>query len=121
MPWWVTTVVLPLCPALIAILMGLFYVSFPRAVYVSIGQGQLCFIAVGIASSSIGALFPPTKDSVWTFLILCGILGLSIVVYTAAVIWRHQAAPKSFWADAFTIIGSIGLLVSAVWYASEIL
>lgn len=60
-------------------------------------------------------------NSEWIRAVLFGIILVSVVMYTAAVIWKYQEAPKADLANAFTLFGSIALLIFTVYYASAML
>jgi hypothetical protein len=123
MPWWITSFLIPLSPALIAIFVGWAYVSFPRAVYSAIGQGQLLFVAVVLASRSLSVILAGSEREGrnWTIASLLIIIFMSVAFYSVATAWKHQQPPRQVVAGLLVIAGSLGLLLWAVSISVEVL
>jgi hypothetical protein len=121
MPWWVTNVIVPLCPAILALIIG-FPHGLTRAVHHAIGQGQLFFVAAGLAGSSLGFLQLSNKGvrDGWTIGSMVIILVMSVGLYGAATAWIYQEPPKKTQANLIVIWGSIGLLLAAIYFSANI-
>lgn len=113
MPWWITSVLFPLSPALIAVLVGLACVSFPRAIHGAIGEGQLFFVAAALAGQSLAVISgtggdPLTVGSLWAILIV------SVALFTAATLWKYLQPPRQVVANLIVIGGSVGMVLWAI-------
>ena len=113
MPWWVTNVLFPLSPAIIAVIVGLAYVPPLRAAYNAIGQGQLFFVAAALAGQSLSSV-PKNDSNSLTVGSLWAILIISVALFTAATIWKDTQPPRRRVADFLVIAGSLGMVVWAI-------
>lgn len=103
----------PLSPAIIAVIIGLAYVSPLRAAYNAIGQGQLFFVAAALAGQSLSLVTKDNSDSL-TVGSLWAILIISVALFTAATIWKDTQPPRQRVADFLIVAGSLGMVAWAI-------
>jgi hypothetical protein len=89
---------------------GLAYVSFPRAAYNAIGEGQLFFVAAALAGECLAIISKRGGGSPLTIASLWGILFLFVALFTAATIWKERQPPRQNVANVIVIGGSVGMV-----------